>query len=119
MLSADKAHRDALLALGVIDEVRALDVMAGIARRARGNARVHVLTLAGLFAHATGSGAEARIAYDQAHRLAARMRRPVPTLLTLAESALDSVLFPDRIRELFTAAVDVVAELGIELPDPR
>lgn len=111
------AHRDALLALGAIDTEQAREVMAGIARRARGNARVHILTIAGLFAHATGNGAEAAIAYDQARTLTARIRRPAPALLRLAEGALDGVVFPDRIRELFTAATEVTAELGIELPD--
>lgn len=73
------AYRDALLALGAIDTEQALEVMASIARRARGNARVHILTIAGLFAHATGNGAEAAIAYSQARTLAARIgRQPQP-----------------------------------------
>lgn len=112
-----KPHRDAVLALGAIDADNAHHLMAGIARRARHSARVEILTLAGVFAYATGNGPEAGMAFDQALTLAHRMRMPAPTLLTLAEAALDRAVNPDRIRELFGPGTEAATALGIELPD--
>lgn len=117
LVLSTKAHRDALLALGAVDADNAHHVMAGIARRARHSARVEILTLAGTFAYAASNGPEAAIAFDSALTLAHRMQMPAPVLLSLVESALDRAVAPERISELFTVGIEMMAALGIELPE--
>ncbi|MCX4099114.1 DUF4192 domain-containing protein [Nocardia sp. alder85J] len=110
---ADRRCRDALLGLTTVG-TGAGRVLTEIANRARGAARIELLTVAAVVLYAIGNTPAANIAINRAHDEAAATGTEIPTLLELMTTALMTSLPPSGLQRTVRFGAEVAhTEYGI------
>ncbi|WP_331765076.1 DUF4192 family protein [Nocardia sp. NBC_01388] len=113
-LSAGSDTRDVLLGLGKAG-TGAGRVLVEIANRARGIARVQLLTVAAVLLYTGGNPPAANIAIDQAHDETAASGEETPVLLSLMTTAVAVALPPNRLQRLINTGAEAAStDYGIE-----
>ncbi|MEZ0341410.1 DUF4192 domain-containing protein [Mycobacterium sp. pV006] len=111
----DPRVRDPLYALAVGDKAgMAESLWADLARRLPAPWRAEALVLLAFSAYARGDGPLAGIALDAALRC-----RPDHAMAGMLDTALQSGMRPERIRELARTGYRLARQLGVELPPRR
>lgn len=112
---ADPRVRDTLYALAVGDCAAAAESLwALMARTLPPRWRPDVLTLVAFSAYARGDGPLAGIALEEALRIA-----PEHRMAAMLDSALQSGMRPEQIREMAVSGYRIAAKLGVRLPPRR
>ncbi|MGE2734131.1 DUF4192 domain-containing protein [Mycolicibacterium vaccae] len=111
----DPRVRDTLYALAVGDKAgMAESLWADLSRRLPAPWRVEALVLLAFSAYARGDGPLAGISLDAALKC-----RPEHTMAGMLDTALQSGMRPERIRDLARTGYRLARQLGVELPPRR
>ncbi|MCV7021879.1 DUF4192 domain-containing protein [Mycolicibacterium novocastrense] len=111
---SDRQVRDVLFGLAVGNQAGAAETLwALLSRTLPDPPRVDALTLLAFAAYVRGDGPLAGIALEEALRI-----DPAHRMASMLDTALQSGLRPEKIRQLALAGYRVAARLGVELPQP-
>ncbi|UXA19994.1 DUF4192 domain-containing protein [Mycobacterium sp. SMC-4] len=111
----DPRVRDTLYALAVGDKAGVAEALwADLARRLPAPWRVEALVLLAFSAYARGDGPLAGIALDAALRC-----QPEHTMAGMLDTALQSGMRPEQIRDLARTGYRLARQLGVQLPPRR
>ncbi|NMM92528.1 hypothetical protein B2J88_51295 [Rhodococcus sp. SRB_17] len=105
--------RDALIGVVATNAAAAVDTFTAVAAQLRGNARLQILTLAGLAAYVDGNGPVAGIAFVAAQSVKADATHT--GLLDLLDESLNMGVAPGVIAELVELGSEVAQSFGIDI----
>lgn len=104
-----RTARDALIGVGAIGAEQAAQVMIDVASQLRGQMRVEVLTVAGIFLYAANEGVAAGVAITTAIVEAQQQHITASALLSLVHTSLAHGIPPMTVRRLISTGV-VIAD---------
>jgi hypothetical protein len=106
-------NRDALIGVVAISADAAGNAFTSAAAHLRGNARVQMLTLAGLAAYVSGNGTVASIAFHTAADINVDANHT--GLLKMLDKSLHMGLLPENIADLVGMGIEIAESMGINL----